>query len=728
MIDLEHLPQTEVRRAAGARTAGRTVPVAAAVLATVAATALATTQGPVAAALLGIAVVTLPGVFVARHAAPLGPAAVVALVVSTSITAWMLVAHLLLSFEWWRPRAAALTALAVCALAGAVMAARRGGQGLGHGTLRGLLHRPDRVSVGRCTVLVLALALWWWSLGSIDVAGVGHWGLVTQFPAAWFAALVLAGGVAAAAAIDRRGSVVVFPAALGTVIVVLYATLPMLVPTARYPWAYKHIGVIRLLSDTGHLQPQLDIYHAFSGFFGLGALVLGSTGIDPTSYAPWAQVAAEAAAVTAVIALVGVISRSRRAGRVAGVFYVLTNWVGQNYFAPQALATLLSLTVLTFLWAWFATGSTRRLPVVGRLVGGLAPLPPAGAVGAASRPPGARALVGFVFLGLMMTHPLTPVAVIGAVAAAVVVGWIRDRALLALLAAIAVGWLVRCTSYFAAQDFDLGFGGSPGDNAAGNLDYSAAPSAVVLVGTLTRAFSMGIWICALLGALYCTWARRRPGALLLVAAIPFGIPFVQSYGGEAIYRVYLYSLPLMVGLLATAVVSWSPRRLGDPVAAQRTLTVALALAMMPGFVIAHYGREETNQVAPSEVAMEEWIAANLPKPALIAQFGDNYPANATAAYPQLQVSDTYTPMVSKLLGPRRVLPPPSELDDVADDLVALTPGRVYVVVAPGMVRSIAANADLPLATTAEAVAFLTANPRFTVIHRIDDTWLLEVSP
>lgn len=693
------------------------------------ATSLVVGQGVLQAWLLGVCMLCVPGAFVATRARAQGPAAVIALVLSVSLTSWMVLAHVLLSLEWWRPRAVAVAACLACATTGGVLVRRRRpvAANVVRTGIAGSFRRVGRSSILRLALLVVAVGLWWSSLDDIDVGGVGHWGLITQLPVAWFVALVLAVAVAASSSIGPHSTGVVYALGLGSVLTIVYGTLPLLVATARYPWTYKHIGVIRLLSDTGHLHPQVDIYNNFSGLFGLGAMLRSATGIDPTSYAPWAQLVAEAAVVSAVVALVSTIAASRRAGRVAGVLYVVANWVGQNYFAPQALGSLLALTVLTFTWAWFATGPTRSLPLLGRLVGSLGPVERSSvpATGARVRVE-ARLLVAFVFLGLMMTHPLTPAAVCGALAGAVVLGWVRDRWLLVLLGLVVVGWLVRCAPYFAAQEFDLGFGGDPSENAAGNLDYSAAPRPVVLVGVVTRMFSLGLWGLAVGAALYCVWARRRPGGLLLVAVVPFGIPLVQSYGGEAVYRVYLYSLPLVVGLVASAIVSWSPRRTRDLVAWQHRLAVVTAVAMVPGFLVAHYGREEVNQVAASDVAMEEWIARFVPRPALVAQFGDNYPANATAVYPELRISDTYTPQVTALLGPRRELPTSAELDEVADDLVALTPHRVYLVVAPGMVRGVVANALLPIASTSDVVALLTDHPRFSVVHRIDDTWLLEV--
>ena len=124
-----------------------------------------------------------------------------------------------------------------------------------------------------------------------------------------------------------------------------------------------------------------------------------------------------------------------------------------------------------------------------------------------------------------------------------------------------MAWLASCWRYFANNSFDLGFGGSVTDNAAGNAQTAIAPnlpSGVKAIGEMTRLFSVGVWLLAGVGTLLCLWTMRRVGVLVLAAMVPFGILVVQSYGGEAIYRVYLYSLPLMAALIAFALVNSSP--------------------------------------------------------------------------------------------------------------------------------------------------------------------------
>lgn len=665
--------------------------------------------------IVGLTVFTLPGIFIASAVRAADAAQRAVVVLTTSVTSWMVLANLLLTVGWWHPRAAVTIGLA----AAAVWRQRHGG----------VRNRWPAVTwrdlaTARTAGAVAALALWAIALPAVDLARIDDWGLISALPATYYAALTLAVVVAVSAALDPAATTGRTVVGIAPLLIVIYATLPILSSTIRYPWAYKHVGVIRLLDDTGRLHPHVDIYNNFSGFFGVGALVRGAAGADPTQYGGWAQLAGEAMVLVAVGALAHVATRNAKVARLTVVVYLVTNWVGQNYFAPQTLASLLSITVLALVWSWFTDGSTRRLPFVGRGLDSLAPTGGASAVGAVRW--WRRGTVTIVFFGLLLTHPLTPVATIGALAGLVCIGWFRDRALLAMLAGAGLLCAIRVSVYLTDRAFRLGFGGSPTGNAGGNVDYSDASGAVVAVGQLTRLFSLSVWACAVLGALLCVWARRRIGLMLVAALVPFGIPLVQSYGGEAVYRVYLYSLPLMAALIAWGIVALTPvaprARFPQPTVA----ATALCLVLAAGFLVAHFGRERINLVDPSEVRMEAYIAANVADPALIGQLAGSYPANATARYPSLQTNDTYTPEVLSMLDPSPTLPPPSVLDEVADDFVALTDGTAYIVVSPGMIDAIHQLNELPLENTDDAVRFLTSNQRFRVVARIDDTVLVEV--
>jgi hypothetical protein len=655
-----------------------------------------------------------PGVLIVRALRPVDPLERTVAVLAISVVSWIVVAHVALTLRIWEPRTTAAIVLAACAAARLVQLfqrARRSDRRMSAvqtvGCHCGAAQRLVASIGGRhLAITAAALAVWGWSVARLDVSDIGFVGLVGRLPLTWFVAfavLVVAAAVAATAERTTPARVVL---ATSSLIMVLYGTVALSIGTLRYPWAYKHVGVMRLLDETGRFHPDVDIYNNFSGFFGLGALGRGATGVDPTSYGAWAQVAGEGLVVLAVGLLVLRLTSSVRVAQLAVVLYVLTNWVGQNYFAAQTLGSFLAIVVLALTWSWFRVDA----PPVDRQVTVVR-----------------RATVAGLFLGLLMVHPLTPVIVIGPVALAYALRRIRDRALLASLIGVSVLWFVRSLPYFAGQGFDLGFGGSPTANADGNAVVGTPPALAEFVSLATRTFSVGVWMCAVIGAAVAAWARRRIGLVAVVAMVPFGIPLVQSYGGEAIYRVYLYALPLVCALIAWGVVSRTPIVRRERWPQPTVLASVLCLCLGAGMVVVHYGRERINQVESSEVAMGQYISNTVVGPTLIAQFGGGYPAQSTERYPEFQVSDTYTPYVAEMVGIRTTLPPASVLDDVADDLLALTPGTPYVVVSPGMIDEIRTLGTFPVADTAEAVAFLLANDRFRLVAQIDDTYLVAVS-
>ncbi|NND73747.1 MAG: hypothetical protein HKN44_01970 [Ilumatobacter sp.] len=678
--------------------------------------------GALPAAVLALAIVTVPGLLVAPLVRPRDGVERLVVVLTTSVVTWMLVAHVLLSLQWWSPRHVAVGVLVIATFVGVFWPPSPAAARPARSRTTAWTSRSMRRQLGwSCAALVL----WAVSLPQIDLDSMTAWGLVSVLPPTFYAGLVIAVVVASTAATRPTTSTAQVAAGLLPLLTMIYGTVAAISPTIRYPWAYKHLGVVRLLDETGRLHPQVDIYNNFSGFFGLNAFVRGATGVDPSAYASWSQLVGEAVVLVATWVLVRRATDSERVAHLAAVLYLITNWVAQNYFAAQTLASFLSIAVLALTFSWFSTGETRRLPLLGDRLVRLAPLSNVAPQYRLIRTRRTIVLVGF--LGLMLTHPLTPFATLGAVGLAWVLGWVKDRPLLVGFALVTIAGGLRTLPYFAAQSFDLGFGGSPSDNAGGNTDYSAAPDAVLLVGQLTRLFSVGVWIAAVIGALACVWAMRRAGVLVIAVCVPFGIPLVQSYGGEVIYRVYLYSLPLIVAFIAWGIVTRIPIERRARLPQPTVLAASVCLALTTGFMVAHFGREQLNYVDESEVAMGEYVAANVTDPAVIAQFGSDYPAASSARYPHFQVNDTFTPYVDELFDPAE-RPRLNALDDLADYLHGLNAGTPYIVVSPGMVEAIQQLNNFPVDSTAEAAEMLLESQRFVLTTRIDDTWLIEVLP
>ncbi len=278
-----------------------------------------------------------------------------------SVTSWMLVAHVLLTVQWWEPRTAAIALLGV-AFVGACVRRRRPRDEARWSVAHRVRTLGEQLGPFQLIGSFVALALWAASLPSIDTDGFDDWGLVVGGAPDVLPRLRARRSSSRCPPASRPPRTCV-ASSLGVapLLIIIYGTLPMLFDTIRYPWAYKHVGVIRLLDETGRLHPDVDIYNNFSGFFGLGAFVRGATGVDPTSYAAWTQLFAQALILAAVWLLVRRATDSERVAHLAVVLYLLTDWVGQNYFAAQTLGTLLSLSVLGLTMSWFFGGETRSL-------------------------------------------------------------------------------------------------------------------------------------------------------------------------------------------------------------------------------------------------------------------------------------------------------------------------------------------------------------------------------
>ena len=103
----------------------------------------------------------------------------------------------------------------------------------------------------------------------------------------------------------------------------------------------------------------------------------------------------------------------------------------------------------------------------------------------------------------------------------------------------------------------------------------------VFVVQFRLAMTLGFWVLALYGFL----RRVRHGYLDLdavaLAFVPFGLLALQSYGGEMLLRVYLFSLPFMAFLAAAAFIPSPSRPLSAwPTRALAVAALGLILALM----------------------------------------------------------------------------------------------------------------------------------------------------
>jgi hypothetical protein len=453
-------------------------------------------------------------------------------------------------------------------------------------------------------VLGGALACWVVALRGTDLSRIDGYGLLAALPATYYVALALAVAGFSAAAAERR----VRPALLGAyvvaLVVLLHATPALLYPEPRYAWTYKHLGVIDYIARHGTVDRSVDVYQNWPGFFALNAWFSRATGIAPIDYAGWAQCAFELANVAVILFALRGVTSDARLRWVAAWLFVVANWIGQDYLAPQALGFLLGQVVLGL--------AIRAVP------------PRRGPPAADDLAPGPALAAGVVCsLATVFSHQLSPVVLILSLAALRLTTGRPPAWAIAALAAVEAWWLFLSYDFVSAHFrlFDVAVQTSARSGGAGlpgaALSADASRAGIVLTVALAAA---GVVL------------RRRGGhrdvtALTLVLA-PALVMGVQSYGGEAPLRAYLFALPWLAFFAAAAC---APARGARGL--RRAWRLPAATTLIGATTLAGYfGQELVNFISPADVAASRWYLAHAPPGASLTLIAPNFPERLDARY------------------------------------------------------------------------------------------------
>jgi hypothetical protein len=148
-----------------------------------------------------------------------------------------------------------------------------------------------------------------------------------------------------------------------------------------------------------------------------------------------------------------------------------------------------------------------------------------------------------------------------------------------------------------------------------------------LAASAARALAFGMWGIALLGALRMVRRGRRVLPLLALAFSPMLVVFAHSYGGEAVYRAYLFSLPWTACLAAGCV---APR--ATPVSRVTWLVPFVALASTVSLLVpAVFGMDLVYVMPTAEVRASEYFYRHA-EPGGILMGTPNFPTRLSGRY------------------------------------------------------------------------------------------------
>jgi hypothetical protein len=553
------------------------------------------------------------------------------------------------------------------------------------------------------------------SLSGADPSDIGAIGLIRAIPAPVFASLALLGVGFVVALHEQRLRTGLLAAHLLVFVILLHGAAALVEPEPRFATAWLHAGFVEYIGRTGDTLPTLDARFNWPGFFSGAALLIRGVGLDdPMPLLKWSAVGFNLIALVPVYLIAAMTSRDPRVPWLATWLFIPANWVGQDYFSPQALGFLLFLAMVVVLLRYFSGVSPGAQPRAGRGAGSRLTAwlwRVTRAKGDAARPRAAdpatlRALFAvllLIYCAMVWSHQLTPYFAIAGVSGLVLLGGCRLRSLPVLMIVVASAFIsYLAVTYWAGHLHEI-FGGlgrvgsAVQSNVGNRVSGSEAHELVARVRMLMTAAVLGL---AVVGAARRWWGWSTSFPLLVLSATPFSVVFIQDYGGEALLRSYLFSLPFAVALAAASMAP-SPRpRLRVATGTAMLLTTAVLVA---GFFVARFGNEAFEMVRPGEAAAIEHLHRTAPPGSTLISAVENIPWRSTGIE-----RFTYTSV------PPRSQSPKLDLQFVIDEL-RKNPLGGYFVITRGQVEYARLTLGVPRGWEREIYRRLAADHGFQLV-------------
>ncbi|MEU8881026.1 hypothetical protein [Streptomyces hydrogenans] len=502
--------------------------------------------------------------------------------------------------------------------------------------------RPARPAVPALTwpppaLLVLGLGLWGISLPLVDFRSMDDYGLLDRLPVPFYASLaVLTAGFLVA--LRRAGTAPGWPLVYCVgLLVALKAAPAVLYDSVRYPWASKHDAVVNTLLGAGELRPHaalsgnMSAYDQWPGFFTLNAALVRAFGVESTAvYLNWAPIVLGLILLPVLVLLYRTFTEDWRLVWTAVWIFQLANWVGQDYLAPQGLAYVLHLTVLAVVLRHFVRpGSAGRLRDRTALDPAAATVPPA--TSTRQRAVGVLVLSPLI-LAVNAVHQLTPVMLCVVLAALCLTRRYRNLGLLAVTGLIMLAWdltMGRPLFLETLGTLKESLGRLTQNSRAGYTGQLTGPGPE-LAGKAGIAMALAVVLFAGIAVLARRRLTRSALPLLLASAAPLPLFAVNDYGGEMLFRVYLFGLPGAAFFAAAALVpaAGGARRSRGALVRRRVTAVALPavlLVLTAGFLPAYYGKDAMYYTPPAESALVTRAIDRMPAGGLLLATSGSFP-------------------------------------------------------------------------------------------------------
>ncbi len=478
-----------------------------------------------------------------------------------------------------------------------------------------------------------ALGLGIWGMTLVNPLQIDGAGLIRILPPLYYIALVLSLVAFVGSLTLRHFNPALLTWQMIVTVVVVHGADPIIHGLPRMEASFRHLGIADAITRSGQLNPGLDAYFNWPGFFSTLGMLSGASGVDDLSgVATWAPLGVNLLLMAPLLALaLRLTANSRQAWAAVWVFY-LSSWVGQDYLSPQAFAFILMVALFACLlsafsgWAW-PTGSNRFTVKVANIVGNLdVAVPRRGLIELSRRDTIILTVVcGLILLAMTASHQLTPFASIPIIAALLLTGRLRSRILPALALLLPVLWLLFPASTYLQGHFGQLFGsfGDIGAHTLGALNSRVSGSDAHVFVVYTRMAEVAVvWILAAIGA-FAGHRRKAPWLAAAAGALaPLILVVAQPYGGELLLRLYLFSLPFAACLAVLPLVSDRPTGLDM----RRALSLLLMGSVLAtATIVSRYGNDGMESFNTDELEVVNELYATAPTGSILIEAVRNTP-------------------------------------------------------------------------------------------------------
>ncbi|MEZ5219592.1 MAG: hypothetical protein R2715_24090, partial [Ilumatobacteraceae bacterium] len=458
---------------------------------------------------------------------------------------------------------------------------------------------------------------------------------------------------------------------------------------------WKHVGVVDFLIRTGGLDrfaDQLAVYHQWPGFFSAAGTITSLVGSrHAVMVAMLAPLFFNFANLVLLHFVISTFTSDRRVKWLALSLFFVTNWIGQDYFSPQAFAFVMHLAVIALVLQRYSLEDRNH-------------------IGRTWSPIWSSVVICLLILGISVSHQITPVMLTSSLLLLALTRRAAVWPFFFFSAAANVAWGSTWARPFISDQIGkiVDRAGDVTGNAAGTFrDTSVQSSGQALVSTMGRMTFAVIGILAVIGFL----RRWRQGNRDWTAGILAGAPafaLLNNYGVEVVFRVVLFSLP-MLSLFAARALAPGMARPWKPL---RTLvTVGAVGVLVTGYLFGYYGKERQYYFTPDEREAMVYLQDTAPDHTLLITLTTNYP-NLIDRYERFLTVPITNQRADSL---NRILDAP--VDTMSRWLDNSDYDATYLLISQAQLNEITDVGDVPVERTLDFVRAIESSPRFEPVFQ-----------